>query len=367
MQSTNDCNGYSWLTCPLNRAYQTPVFEILAGPSEEVFYAHAGVLAQSKVLQLQVAGWGSETQERKIRWPQWNADIVERFLEWLYTGDYSIPFPTEARRVAVPEQSEAGMPESNDVKGATDQAIDEDFAMELQEEEWNMPVQPERNYLPPHMRAVKPSASSPAPSATPIAKGPLTALEDLEWKGSHAVQKTSRAEEFTNRMNNQLASSKQFDYDATFMTHATLYVIGCEKDLHELKNMAWQRLRSLLVSIGSPTAGTPVIANMVALIQYTYKETGVSELPVDPMRDLATSYVAIYFTKFNGAEVDALLASQAADDREFVVEVMAKVRQSMEDLEATKTTTGSSGTVYSSPAFKKDKKKGKISCSVWGD
>ncbi len=339
MQSTNDCNGYSWLTCPLNRAYQTPVFEILAGPSEEVFYAHAGILAKSKVLRLQVAGWGLETQERKIRWPHWNANVVEKFLEWLYTGDYSIPFPIEARGVVVPEQSEAGMPESNDVKGVTDQAVDEDFPMELQEEEWNMPVQPEQNYLPPHMRAVKPSASSPAPSATPTGKGPSTALEDLEWKGSHAVQKTSRAEEFTNRMYDQLASSKQLDYDATFMTHATLYVIGCEKDLLELKNMAWQRLRSLLITIGSPVVGMPLIANMVALIQYTYRETGVSELPEDPLRELVTSYVAIQFTKFKGAEVDALFASQVADDRDFVVDMMSKVRQSIENFEAVMKTT----------------------------
>jgi len=307
-----------------------------------------------------VAGWGSETQERKIRWPQWNADIVEKFLEWLYTGDYSIPLPTEACQVAVPQQPEAKMPETHEDTRDTDQAVDENFSMELQEEVWNLPVQPEQ-WLPPHMRTVKPSVSSPAPNATPTGKGPLPALEDLKWKGSHAIKTISRAEQFTNRLSwsPQFASSKQLDYDATFMTHATLYVIGCEKDLLELKNMAWQRLRSLLVTIGSPTAGMPVVANMVALIQDTYKETGVSESSVEPLRDLVTSYVAIHFTKFKGAEVDALFSSQAADDREFVVDVMTKVRQSMEDLEATKSTPVSSDIVDSPWASKKGKKKGR--------
>ena len=226
------------------------------------------------------------------------------------------------------------MPESSYEKATTDQTVDEDFPMALQEEEWNKPVQSKQGYVPPHMRSVKKSASSPAPSTAPTGKGPLTALEDLKWKGSHAVQVTSQAEKFTIRMANQLASSKQLNYDATFMTHATLYVIACEKDLPELKNMAWQRLRSLLVAIGPLGKKAPVLANMVALIQYTYRETGVSELALDPLRDLVTSYVAINFTKFKGAKVDALFSSQAADDREFVVEVMAKVSQSMKDLEA---------------------------------
>lgn len=280
-----------------------------------------------------MAGWSLEAQERKIRWPQWSADSVEKFLEWLYTGDYSIPLPTKARQVAVPQKLEAETPGPHDDERDTDEAVEEDFPMELQEEEWNRQVPPETYQVPAH-RIEKASVSSSAPTATPTAKGPLTALKDLEWKGSHAVQTTSGAENFTNHMNDtHLASSKQLDYDATFMTHAILYVIGCEKDLHELKNMAWQRLRSLLVEIGAPETGSPIIGNMVALIQYTYSETGVSELPVEPLRDLVTSYVAIHFTNFRGAEVDALFSSQAADDREFVVEVMAKVRQSMENFE----------------------------------
>lgn len=281
-----------------------------------------------------MAGWGLETQERKIRWPQWSADNVEKFLEWLYTGDYSIPLPMEARPVAVPQQLEAKTLGPDGDERNTDEVVDEGFPMELQEEEWNRQVPPETNQIPAH-QTEKPWVSSPAPTVTPTVSGPLKALQDLEWKGSHAVQTTSGAENFTNRMKDtHLASSKQLDYDATIMTHATLYVIGCEKDLHELKNMAWQRLRSLLVEIGAPGAGTPVIGNMVALIQYTYKETGVSELPVELLRDLVTNYVAIYFTKFRGAAVDALFSSRAADDGEFVVEVMAKVRQSMENFEA---------------------------------
>lgn len=345
------------LTRPLNRAYQTPVFEILAGPTEEVFYVHAGILAKSKVLQLQVAGWSLETQERKIRWPQWSADIVEKFLEWLYTGDYTIPIPTEARSVGKPQQVEEESSEPEDEQETTDQAMDEDFPVELQEE-WSMPVQPEQHHLPPHMRTTKPLASSPAPSATPTAEGPLTALEDLTWKGSHALETTTRAEDFARLMDSQLAWSKPLDYNPTFTTHATLYIIACEKDLPELKNMSWQRLRSLLIDIGSPVLGTPLIANLVALITCTYRETGVSELTVDPLRDLLTSYAAINFTLFQGAEVDALFASQAADDREFLVELMAKVRQSMQNLEVEK---------YRTPKTTPNHKHNKVLCTRCGN
>ena len=75
-------------------SFQTPIFEIQAGDGGAVFHAHAGVLAKSKVLKKSVAGWGSETKDRKLVWKDWDAETIERFLYWLYTGDYVCPNPT---------------------------------------------------------------------------------------------------------------------------------------------------------------------------------------------------------------------------------------------------------------------------------
>ncbi len=329
-----------------------------------MFYAHAGVLAESRVLEKVVAGWASETQDRKIVWPEWSADIVEKFLGWLYTGDYTIPRPEEVIR---PDKHDSDVHRCEPAEGEAHEegTAREDFPIELQEQEWNLAPEPEPAPQPDSPRSC---TSHIEPTKT----APLTPLKDLTWEGCHAIEEMSHAEIFDIWMlANQYARYEDdtfysYDYGATLMTHATMYVIACQKDLAELKNMAWQRLRALLVELGSPNAGSPIIGNMVALIRYAYRETGVSELPVDPLRHLVTSYVATHFTKFKGPEVDALFTSQTADDREFVVEVMAKVRQSMENLEATRSTRDSSGIVDSPYVSKKGKKKGKVSGGDWG-
>ena len=303
-----------------------------------------------------MAGWAAEAQTRRIVWPEWSGDIVDKFMQWLYTDDYDIPYPTEARNVAEKQETAEQDGELNELEKVDPTSTNEDFPYELQEEEWGAPVEPEAVLAPPPEAALEPQPASGS-EERPIAstarkfrkkrtkdplktkdsmksKGPLTPLEDLKWKGCHAIKIKSRAEEFDSWMQGHRKQPKPLDYGATFITHATLYVIACQKDLIELKNMAWQRLRALLVAIGPPVPGWPIVADLVGLIQYTYRETGISELKKEPLRELLTSYVAIHFTSFEGPEVDNLFSSTVSDDREFVVELMSKVRQRMENLEA---------------------------------
>lgn len=297
-----------------------------------------------------MAGWASEAQSKRITWDEWDADIVDKFLEWLYTDDYSVPYPRKVKSALQASQSENG-------ENGTNGQNNEDFPYKLQEEEWRAAPEPQVFEQPAPPVAVEEPVEEPVQAFNYVqvleadvvdvpafpqqvdaqvhaTEGPLTPLKDLTWKGSHAIELSLKSNEFDRWMDIRQESSEPLDYEATFMTHATLYVIACQKDLHELKNMAWQRLRSLLIDIGPPDSGERITANVVALIHYSYTETGVSELPQDPLRDLLTSYVAIHFTRFKGSEVDGLFASGDADDKEFVVDLMAKVRQRIEDLEA---------------------------------
>ena len=321
-----------------------------------------------------MAGWASEAQTRRIVWPEWSGDIVEKFLEWLYTNDYTIPLPTQARMV----REDTQVSRANDVEEDRPSAVKEDFPYQLQEEEWRTEPEPapepaEPLYpASPEIPVAAPQSEEPSKSSENMSsqrnaeKGPLARLEELRWNGSHPIKKTSRSDDFDSWMMHHMSEIKLLDYEATFITHATLYVIACQKDLIELKNMAWQRLRSLLVTVEAPVAGRPIIADLVALIRYTYKETGVSELPVDPLRDLLTTYVAIHFTAFKGPEVDNLFSSASGDDRDFVVDLMVKVRQSMANLEAKKNTVLNDDGWESYPigfkgftSFKEQGKKGK--------
>ncbi|KAL9031627.1 MAG: hypothetical protein Q9180_006791 [Flavoplaca navasiana] len=146
----------------------------------------------------------------------------------------------------------------------------------------------------------------------------------------------SEAEEFDKWTGHQLWSPGQLDYHATFMTHAELYNMACTYQLDGLKNMAWQRLRSVMVTIGQPVTGSAVIGNLVKLIRYTYEVTGDIDHEEEPLRKLVTTFAAAYISQFEGPDVDELMRSRVESDREFVVDLMAKIRVQVNSLGAIK-------------------------------
>ncbi|KAL8709056.1 MAG: hypothetical protein Q9225_007506 [Loekoesia sp. 1 TL-2023] len=321
-------------------AFKSQIFEILVGSSAESFYAHADVLAKSEVLRKTVQGPWRENTEAKLYWREWEASAVEGFLEWLYTGDYKCPYPVEAReeesssQILREENEDAGdySPAPNDDRMAepepAEPAVDwpADPPSEIPEELNPSPPEPKFS-LPKYTYKVIKSTKTPIP--------PLTRLQELEWDGCRALNKLSQAEEFDKWTGHQLWRPDELDYKDIFMTHAKLYVMACFYRLDELKNMAWQRLRSVLVSIGKPNPRTPVINNLVTLLHYVYQETGDSDTSEEePLRMLITSFAALNFTNFKGSEVNELMMSGQQADREFVVDLMDKVAQQMSYLES---------------------------------
>lgn len=124
------------------------------------------------------------------------------------------------------------------------------------------------------------------------------------------------------------------------MTHAELYVIACQYMLDGLKNMAWQRLRAVLISMGSLKRNTPVIDNLVTLISYVYHETGDDKETEEPLRMLITTFTSLNFTNFQSVEVDKLVNSASESDREFVADFMLKVAEKVAHLESRNNNNG---------------------------
>ncbi|KAI4276497.1 MAG: hypothetical protein L6R38_005652 [Xanthoria sp. 2 TBL-2021] len=286
--------------------YKSQFCKIRAGPSEEAFYAHADVLKRSEVLKVQVEGsWKDIAGKDGIDWTSWNVNTVEKFLQWLYTGDYKCPYPTETRV-------------SGEVVGG--KTADEAYG--------GHQYGPAESH---HDKAVV-MTKDQVPETLPT--GPLTPLKDLHWDGCQALGKLFQAEEFDKWTGHKLWASHQLNYEATFATHSELYVVACQYMLPELKNMAWQRLRSVLLTIGAPRQGSHVIKDLVGLITFVYKETTGGYGTHEPMRELLATFVALNLTNLRGSEeFGVLLSSNDPDDREFVAGLMAKVMQKMKDLE----------------------------------
>ncbi len=104
---------------------------------------------------MQVAGsWKDIAGKDGIDWTSWNVNTVERFLDWLYTGDYRCAYPTEIRGSG---------------EFARDKTVDEACGGDLSgpsERRNDLAVAMTKDQVPRTLRT-----------------GPLTPLKDLHWDG----------------------------------------------------------------------------------------------------------------------------------------------------------------------------------------
>lgn len=327
-----------------NSSFKSQVFKVVVGSTAEIFYAHADILAKSVVLKETVQGPWRENVELTLYWRDWEASAVERFLEWLYTGDYQCPYPVEACETESTSQPSAeASGESSDHSPPA-----ESENVEVLEYLVPAPAEPVEMTFEDSILDVPSRHKSTAKKLKSTKKGtacarstirPLTRLEDLTWNGCRALEKSTEAEEYDQWMGHQLWRPDELDYENTFMTHAKLYVMACFYLLDALKNMSWQRLRSVLISIGKPSPRTPVIGNVMTLIHYVYQETGDHSTDEEPLRMLVTSFAALHYTNLEGTGVKNLLLSAEETDREFVVDLFEKVARQMSYLEGKDDTT----------------------------
>ncbi|KAI4149597.1 MAG: hypothetical protein L6R39_002468, partial [Caloplaca ligustica] len=309
--------------------FKSPIFQIRVGDpaSAEIFYAHASVLSQSPVLKRQIEGPWKETAEKKIIWPHWSPGAAAKFLEWLYTEDYSCPHPTPAPGITTPS-------ELSDDEGLTQRDVDEpslsDTALSAAAESMS-----NGETVSYKQRSQNGEVNTRWPPST----SPLQSILDLDWTGLCPLEDTILSQAATDDMwlGYHLWTPSELDYSGPLMLHAQLYVMACHYLLPSLKSTAWQRLRAVLVRIGKPSLCSPLMRHLADLISYTYRETGPTDDygEEEPLRALLSGYAGLHFTSLRGAGVDELLLSKEEGDREFVVDLVERTRQQMAYFETT--------------------------------
>ncbi|KAL8709784.1 MAG: hypothetical protein Q9220_005570 [cf. Caloplaca sp. 1 TL-2023] len=204
--------------------YNSEIFKVCVGPSADTFYIHADILARSRVLEKEVKGLWKESSEREISWESWKPGVADKFFEWLYTGDYHCPYPSEAPGLENPPHSEKDevMEEKpayqDNVTEWPEDATDLPFSAPAIPDEWmDFGVRVQGNFAEPGI-ARKPKIS--------LAQ-PLPSLQELQWEGCRPLEKVMQAEEFDTWTGHQLWSPDQLDYEVTFLLHAELYVMAC--------------------------------------------------------------------------------------------------------------------------------------------
>ncbi|KAL8708077.1 MAG: hypothetical protein Q9220_007009 [cf. Caloplaca sp. 1 TL-2023] len=307
--------------------FESPIIEISLGDSSKTFHAHASVLSKSEVLQKSLNGCWKENEESKLDWPNWTVSGVEKLLDWLYTRDYTCPYPTLARESKVSSDEESDTKEGGESNSEDNYTTNTPVMLKMKEgfgrhrasrkSQGNLEVEV------PNEGAQEKKDTSDRQKAS---------LEGLTWEGLRPLEQISQAEEYKKWTGHILWRPEELDYGATLLTHAELYVMACQYLLIDLKSMAWQRLQAVLISIGPLKRNTPVIGNLVALLSYIYQET--SNDGKDPLRMLVTTFASLSFTDFQGPDVDRLMKSTDESDREFVADFMLKVAEKVILLES---------------------------------
>lgn len=244
--------------------------------------------------------------EQTIRWTEWDNASVEKFIQWLYTKEYTCPYPTP---IAWPVEENAGGDRQIEISQAPSNA---------------------------HAALAQMDDTKPNTDATeepPAKKQKILPVKDLTWSGTNSAPKSSQAEDFDKWPGYQLWSPQQLDYSAPFGTHAELYLMGCRYFLDDLRSMAWSRLRAMLVTIGRPLPGSPVIANIMALILAFYDKLGDPVGDEEPLKALLTTFVAHNFTAFEASGIEDWATSDNEVAREFVPDLMAKLMLKVKELE----------------------------------
>lgn len=244
-----------------------------------------------------------ESAEQTIRWTEWNIASVEKFIEWLYTDDYSCPYPT---LIEVPAEGDSTQPKASEQLSSSFAATTETNNAQ---------------------------SKAGASEERPAKKQKLLPLKELSWNGKPRPTRLTQAEEFEKWSGHQLWISEELDYGATFSTHAEIYVMGRHYMLDELSNMAWDRLRAVLKTIDRPIAGSGVITNVMDLILDTYDKISNPNGDEEPLRELISTFVALQFTAFQGSAMEDWVNSDNSTARDFIADLMGKLMLRVKELE----------------------------------
>lgn len=290
------------------------------------------MLCKSESLRALVEGRWKDSLERRITWEEWDEDSVARFLEWLYTGDYSWPYPTNME----PQTPTKG-PINHEVESSNGLSSG---TMSKPSTEGSMPAIDGTKSADPVFDSLTGFATETSSNRASKQKHPhrsrssqirpLTPIGSLDYDVPKNPSKPNQEKKFDLWNLDGARSSPQMDYETTLLAHAKLYTMANCFLLAELRNLALQQLQICLIALDNPTPESHIVSNITTLIQYVYANTVRLKKKEEPMRKLVTTYVAAQFTALRGNDFMQLLM----EGGEIVDDVLTKLRRRIASYEA---------------------------------
>jgi hypothetical protein len=240
-------------------------FRFLIGPDKKTVYVHTELVVQhSSALAALVSGRMAEAKESCAFLEDVDEGTFVRFVEYMYTSDYSVPDP-----VIVQMASDSTFENGQDgIEEPT--PIDESIWFSSKKDK-------------------KKKASKGNPWHTEVPEEAVAEYPQHECKKDRLWSEFREAhvrhhEPWEPRQNKESCE----DYTQIFLCHARLYVFSdqyCIEPLHELT------LQKLRLTLSTFILFNERVSDIVELIQYTYAHTMEHEEGIDKLRSLVMDYV----------------------------------------------------------------------------
>ena len=233
-------------------AFSSPVFQINAEKGTRTFYVHGDVLSRnSQSFRVIVDGNWEESVNRQISLDEWDADIVGRMIDYLYSKDYTWQKKGKLKPapVVVSEKS------------------------------------PSVEHL---FRAARPLT----PPTGPMEDRPTSYLPYNEWVLDYANEEEGSGE--------------------LLLMHAKIYALADYWTIEGLSDLALDRLLRTLQAFQVKGCVPEQTGYIVELVSYIYENTcsRFENQEQEPMRQMVTRFIALEFTKLNSKrEISGLMGT----------------------------------------------------------
>ena len=113
------------------------------------------------------------------------------------------------------------------------------------------------------------------------------------------------------------------------MCHAKLYLLADYSCAQGLKNLCYQRLGTAMLHMSNFLPDEGITENVATLAGLVYANTTQKKRPLEPLRNLISSFVAAYSSELDGASMDNLIQ----EGGDFAVDLMRKLGENVKHSE----------------------------------
>ncbi|OCT52813.1 hypothetical protein CLCR_10533 [Cladophialophora carrionii] len=266
-------------------------FKFLVGTTGKPFFMHAKLAAhQSSTLATLIDGAMLEAERKFAVFDDVDEETFIRFMEFAYTGDYSVAEPAVVLPPPEPDVDNGGGSRGgadSPVLDASDAYLPAEAPEEARSEE------PYFDFRSPRAKKDK-KKRNPDPfdfgAGEPAAPEPRKSKGELLWESfqDQAIVRSSSPWRPT-------ANTDDFeDYTLVFLCHAKLYVFADKYSIGPLLDLVLQKLR---LNLSSFILHSRRIGDVVELLKYAYEHTADYPDGIDRLRDMVTDYVMCHLEK----------------------------------------------------------------------